>query len=159
MSRYDVRHTPRVPWQATSFVRGHDDTGNDRGEASRLRCVTRAASCTTVAAAVVCRGARPGEPAVQHGERTAVPRNRGARLGELSVLRRRPRPDSTDTDLDGLLAEVWSPDHELPGRFEYDTSARMTGWVDGSAVRYEYVYDDPDRCESHGSTNGDLARR
>ncbi len=37
MSRYDVRHTPRVPWQATSFVRGHDDTGNDRVEASRLR--------------------------------------------------------------------------------------------------------------------------
>lgn len=61
--------------------------------------------------------------------------------------------------LDGLLAEVWSPDHELPGRFEYDTSARMTGWVDRNAVRYEYVYDDQDRCESHGSTNGDLARR
>jgi len=52
-----------------------------------------------------------------------------------------------------------SPDHELPGRFEYDTSARMTGWVDRNAVRYEYVYDDQDRCESQGSTNGDLAYR
>ncbi|MGC0316975.1 putative T7SS-secreted protein [Kitasatospora acidiphila] len=44
----------------------------------------------------------------------------------------------------------------LPMRFEYDDLGRMTAWIDRNDSRYDYVYDDYDRCIAQGGSGGHL---
>ncbi|MFE4022254.1 DUF6531 domain-containing protein [Streptomyces sp. NPDC059101] len=44
-------------------------------------------------------------------------------------------------------------------RFEYDTEHRMTAWIDSNDSRYEYLYDDLDRCTAQSGVEGHLSNR
>ncbi|MEU8888999.1 putative T7SS-secreted protein [Streptomyces sp. NPDC048442] len=47
----------------------------------------------------------------------------------------------------------------LPLVFTYDDRARVTSWTDTNDSRYEYAYDDQDRCIAEGGTEGHVALR
>jgi RHS repeat-associated protein len=57
---------------------------------------------------------------------------------------------------DGNLTEVINSSG-LPLRFTYDTRLRVTSWEDTNNRRYQYAYDDQDRCTAEGGEAGHLA--
>ncbi|MDJ0380732.1 putative T7SS-secreted protein [Streptomyces sp. G-G2] len=44
----------------------------------------------------------------------------------------------------------------LPLRFSYDERGRITSWTDTNDSRYDYAYDDRDRCVAEGGSEGHL---
>ncbi|MFI1200621.1 RHS repeat-associated core domain-containing protein [Streptomyces sp. NPDC020883] len=73
-------------------------------------------------------------------------------------------PDGADQELirygytDGNLTAVVNSSG-LPLRFEYDGSGRVTSWTDTNGSRYEYQYDDQNRCIAEGGVEGHLSLR
>lgn len=69
--------------------------------------------------------------------------------------------DGTDQEIlrygytDGHLTEVTNSSGK-PLRFDCDELGRITAWTDTNGSRYEYVYDDQDRCIHQAGTNGHL---
>ncbi|MCX5404122.1 DUF6531 domain-containing protein [Streptomyces sp. NBC_00335] len=57
---------------------------------------------------------------------------------------------------DGHLTEVVNSSG-LPLRFGYDERARITSWTDTNDRRYEYAYDERDRCVAEGGAAGHMA--
>ncbi|MET9695388.1 putative T7SS-secreted protein [Streptomyces sp. NPDC006529] len=57
---------------------------------------------------------------------------------------------------DGHLTEVTNSSG-LPLRFTYDERGRITSWTDTNDSRYDYAYDDRDRCVAEGGSGGHLA--
>ncbi|MFJ7208488.1 putative T7SS-secreted protein [Streptomyces sp. NPDC098789] len=57
---------------------------------------------------------------------------------------------------DGRLTGVTNSSG-LPLRFDYDERGRITSWTDTNHSRYDYVYDDQDRCVAEGGSGGHLA--
>ncbi|MEV6655376.1 RHS repeat domain-containing protein [Streptomyces sp. NPDC051219] len=47
----------------------------------------------------------------------------------------------------------------VPLRFAYDTVGRVTSWTDTNGRRYDYTYDDHDRCIAEGGSEGHVAAR
>ncbi|MEU9796007.1 putative T7SS-secreted protein [Streptomyces sparsogenes] len=47
----------------------------------------------------------------------------------------------------------------LPLRFEYDMERRIIAWTDTNGRRYDYVYDNRDRCIAEGGEAGHIALR
>jgi RHS repeat-associated protein len=72
--------------------------------------------------------------------------------------------DGTDQEIlrygytDGYLTEVINSSG-LPLQFAYDESGRVTSWTDTNGSRYEYEYDDQDRCIAEGGIEGHVALR
>lgn len=70
-------------------------------------------------------------------------------------------PDGTDQEIrrygytDGHLTEVTNSSGKPP-RFDCDELGRITAWTDTNGSRYEYVYDEHDRCVYQAGTNGHL---
>ncbi|MFF1463787.1 putative T7SS-secreted protein [Streptomyces sp. NPDC058330] len=70
-------------------------------------------------------------------------------------------PDGTDQEIlrygytDGHLTAVTNSSGN-PLRFDCDELGRITAWTDTNNSRYEYVYDDQDRCVYQAGTNGRL---
>ncbi|MES4903249.1 MULTISPECIES: putative T7SS-secreted protein [unclassified Streptomyces] len=73
-------------------------------------------------------------------------------------------PDGGDQELlrygytDGNLTEVINSSG-LPLRFEYDDERRVIAWTDTNDRRYDYVYDNRDRCIAEGGEAGHMALR
>ncbi|MBM7440948.1 putative T7SS-secreted protein [Streptomyces sp. HB132] len=73
-------------------------------------------------------------------------------------------PDGSDQEIlrygytDGHLTEVINSSG-LPLRFAYDDRGRVTSWTDTNDSRYEYAYDDQDRCIAEGGAAGHMALR
>ncbi|WP_455680778.1 DUF6531 domain-containing protein [Streptomyces kronopolitis] len=73
-------------------------------------------------------------------------------------------PDGTDQLLrvfgytDGNLTSVTNSSG-LPLRFDYDARNRVTSWIDTNGSRYEYVYDEQDRCVAEGGEAGHMSLR
>ncbi|MFD4699203.1 putative T7SS-secreted protein [Streptomyces niveus] len=73
-------------------------------------------------------------------------------------------PDGSDQELlhygytDGHLTEVINSSG-LPLRFAYDDRGRVTSWTDTNNSRYDYAYDDRDRCIAEGGAAGHMALR
>ncbi|MFD4692236.1 putative T7SS-secreted protein [Streptomyces sp. NPDC058463] len=59
---------------------------------------------------------------------------------------------------DGHLTEVINSSG-LPVRFAYDDRSRVTSWTDTNDSRYDYAYDDQDRCVAEGGAAGHMALR
>ncbi|MEV6393617.1 putative T7SS-secreted protein [Streptomyces sp. NPDC051907] len=59
---------------------------------------------------------------------------------------------------DGHLAEVTGSSGR-PLRFGCDEHGRITSWTDTNGSRFDYVYDDRDRCIAQSGGNGHLASR
>ncbi|MER7106238.1 putative T7SS-secreted protein [Streptomyces sp. NPDC000229] len=59
---------------------------------------------------------------------------------------------------DGHLTEVINSSG-LPLRFAYDERGRVTSWTDTNGSRYDYVYDEQDRCIAEGGAEGHVALR
>ncbi|MEV6318647.1 DUF6531 domain-containing protein [Streptomyces sp. NPDC051776] len=57
---------------------------------------------------------------------------------------------------DGNLTEVFNSS-DLPLRFGYDGRLRITSWTDTNGRRYEYEYDERDRCVAEGGEAGHIA--
>ncbi|MEU0812619.1 RHS repeat-associated core domain-containing protein, partial [Streptomyces sp. NPDC005970] len=57
---------------------------------------------------------------------------------------------------DGNLTEVTNSSG-LPLRFEYDAERRVIAWIDTNDRRYDYVYDNRDRCIAEGGTEGHIS--
>ncbi|MEE1808465.1 putative T7SS-secreted protein [Streptomyces sp. BE133] len=70
-------------------------------------------------------------------------------------------PDGTDQEIlrygytNGHLTEVTNSSGR-PLRFGCDELGRITSWTDTNGSRYEYVYDEHDRCVYQAGTNGHL---
>lgn len=70
-------------------------------------------------------------------------------------------PDGTDQEIlrygytNGHLTETTNSCGR-PLRFECDELGRITAWTDTNGSRYEYVYDEHDRCVHQAGTNGYL---
>ncbi|MEV6778675.1 putative T7SS-secreted protein [Streptomyces syringium] len=70
-------------------------------------------------------------------------------------------PGGTDTEIvrygctDGDLTEVINSS-ALPLRFTYDERGRVTSWTDRNDSRYDYVYDDEDRCVHQSGVAGHM---
>ncbi len=73
-------------------------------------------------------------------------------------------PDGTDQEIlrygytDGHLTEVVNSSGR-PLCFGYDGLGRITSWTDTNGSRYNYVYDEHDRCVYQTGTNGILEAR
>ncbi|MFI1331858.1 putative T7SS-secreted protein [Streptomyces sp. NPDC020845] len=73
-------------------------------------------------------------------------------------------PDGSDQEIvrygytDGNLTDVINSSG-LPLRFEYDDEKRVISWTDTNDRRYDYVYDNRDRCISEGGTEGHFSIR
>lgn len=73
-------------------------------------------------------------------------------------------PDGSDQEIlryrytDGHLTDVVNSSG-LPLRFAYDDRGRVTSWTDTNESRYEYAYDDQDRCTAQGGAAGHMAMR
>ncbi|MEC4014877.1 putative T7SS-secreted protein [Streptomyces sp. H27-D2] len=63
-----------------------------------------------------------------------------------------------DYSADGDLTEVINSSG-LPLRFEYDDEHRVISWTDTNDRRYDYVYDNRDRCVAEGGTEGHISVR
>ncbi|MDT0426820.1 putative T7SS-secreted protein [Streptomyces salyersiae] len=70
-------------------------------------------------------------------------------------------PDGSDQEIlrygytDGHLTEVVnSAGHSV--RFGYDEQGRIASWIDTNGSRFDYVYDDQDRCTHQSGVNGHL---
>ncbi|MFC9245537.1 putative T7SS-secreted protein [Streptomyces sp. NPDC057136] len=70
-------------------------------------------------------------------------------------------PDGTDQEIlrygytDSHLTDVTNSSGR-PLRFDCDELGRITSWTDTNGSRYEYVYDEHDRCVYQAGTNGHL---
>ncbi|MFE6063532.1 putative T7SS-secreted protein [Streptomyces sp. NPDC056431] len=70
-------------------------------------------------------------------------------------------PDGSDQQIlrygytDGHLTEV-TGSSDRPLRFGCDEQGRITSWTDTNGSRFDYVYDDQDRCTYQSGTNGHL---
>ncbi|MFH9198799.1 putative T7SS-secreted protein [Streptomyces anulatus] len=70
-------------------------------------------------------------------------------------------PDGSDQEIlrygytDGHLTAVTNSS-DRPLRFDCDDLGRITAWTDTNSSRYEYVYDDLDRCVYQSGTDGHL---
>lgn len=70
-------------------------------------------------------------------------------------------PDGSDQEIlrygytGGHLTEVTNSSGK-PLRFDCDEPGRITAWTDTNGSRYEYVYDEHDRCVYQAGTNGHL---
>ncbi|MGW0959414.1 putative T7SS-secreted protein [Streptomyces gelaticus] len=70
-------------------------------------------------------------------------------------------PDGTDQEIlrygytNGHLTEVTNSSGK-PLRFGCDEHGRITSWTDTNDSRYEYLYDEHDRCVHQAGTNGHL---
>ncbi|MGO4759358.1 type IV secretion protein Rhs, partial [Streptomyces sp. 2MCAF27] len=58
----------------------------------------------------------------------------------------------TDGNLTGVINSSG-----LPLRFEYDAERRISAWIDTNDRRYDYVYDNRDRCIAEGGTEGHIS--
>ncbi|WP_346178113.1 RHS repeat-associated core domain-containing protein, partial [Streptomyces cuspidosporus] len=73
-------------------------------------------------------------------------------------------PDGSDQEIvrygytDGDLTEVVNFSG-LPLRFEYDDERRVISWTDTNQRRYDYVYDNRDRCIAEGGEAGHVSVR
>ncbi|MCF6525063.1 putative T7SS-secreted protein [Streptomyces sp. JJ36] len=73
-------------------------------------------------------------------------------------------PDGSDQVLlrygytEGNLTEV-TGSSGVPLRFAYDDEARVVSWTDTNDCRYDYVYDNRDRCIAEGGTEGHVQVR
>ncbi|PWK74622.1 YD repeat-containing protein [Streptomyces sp. CG 926] len=73
-------------------------------------------------------------------------------------------PDGRDQEVlrygytDGHLTDVTNSSG-LPLRFTYDDRGRVTSWTDTNESRYEYAYDEHDRCVAEGGAEGHVALR
>ncbi|MEU5170062.1 putative T7SS-secreted protein [Streptomyces mutomycini] len=73
-------------------------------------------------------------------------------------------PDGTDQEIlrygytDGHLTAVTNSSGK-PLRFDCDELGRITAWTDTNGSRYEYVYDEHDRCVYQTGTEGHLEAR
>lgn len=73
-------------------------------------------------------------------------------------------PNGTDQEIlrygytDGHLTEVTNSSGK-PLRFGCDELGRITSWTDTNGSRYEYVYDEHDRCVHQAGTSGHLEAR
>ncbi|MER6142091.1 putative T7SS-secreted protein [Streptomyces sparsogenes] len=73
-------------------------------------------------------------------------------------------PDGGDQELvrygyaEGNLTEVVNSSG-LPLRFEYDAERRIIAWTDTNDRRYDYVYDNRDRCIAEGGEAGHISLR
>ncbi|MER5412094.1 putative T7SS-secreted protein [Streptomyces virginiae] len=73
-------------------------------------------------------------------------------------------PDGHDQEIlrygytDGHLTDVIDSSG-LPLRFTYDDRGRVTSWTDTNESRYEYSYDEHDRCVAEGGAEGHVALR
>ncbi|MFI1156965.1 RHS repeat domain-containing protein [Streptomyces sioyaensis] len=59
---------------------------------------------------------------------------------------------------DGHLTTVTSADGQ-PLSFGYDARGRVTSWTDSNRRRYEYHYDEQDRCIAEGGEDGHVSLR
>ncbi|MFI1334085.1 putative T7SS-secreted protein [Streptomyces sp. NPDC020845] len=59
---------------------------------------------------------------------------------------------------DGNLTHVTNSSG-LPMRYEYDAERRMIAWIDTNDRRYDFVYDNRDRCIAEGGTEGHVSVR
>ncbi|MFE4694231.1 putative T7SS-secreted protein [Streptomyces sp. NPDC056749] len=70
-------------------------------------------------------------------------------------------PDGTDQEIlrygytDGHLTTVTNSSGK-PRHFDCDELGRISAWTDTNGSRYEYVYDEQDRCVYQAGTNGHL---
>ncbi|MFE7597490.1 putative T7SS-secreted protein [Streptomyces sp. NPDC057494] len=70
-------------------------------------------------------------------------------------------PDGSDQEIlrygytDGHLTEITNSSGR-PLRFGCDEHGRITSWTDTNGSRYDYVYDDQDRCTYQSGANGHL---
>ncbi|MER7794968.1 putative T7SS-secreted protein [Streptomyces sp. NPDC097640] len=64
------------------------------------------------------------------------------------------RYDYTDGNLTGVINSSG-----LPMRFEYDDERRVIAWTDTNDRRYDYVYDNRDRCITEGGDAGHISIR
>ncbi|MFI7101456.1 DUF6531 domain-containing protein [Streptomyces sp. NPDC050161] len=62
-----------------------------------------------------------------------------------------------DYDADGHLAAVTTPASEKPLRFENDVQGRIAAWIDTNGSRFDYTYDDRDRCTAQSGSAGHLS--
>ncbi|MEU9792325.1 RHS repeat-associated core domain-containing protein, partial [Streptomyces sparsogenes] len=105
------------------------------------------------------------------GTPTAIVHSAGYHLkfttheGRITALRLAgAAPDRSDVTLlrygytDGNLTEVINSSG-LPLRFEYDDERRVISWTDTNDRRYDYVYDNRDRCIAEGGTGGHVSIR
>ncbi|MEV7369743.1 putative T7SS-secreted protein [Streptomyces sp. NPDC090301] len=60
--------------------------------------------------------------------------------------------------VDGHLTEVTNSSGR-PTRFGCDEHGRITSWTDTNGSRFDYVYDDRDRCTYQSGTNGHIESR
>ncbi|MBH5336704.1 RHS repeat protein [Streptomyces pactum] len=73
-------------------------------------------------------------------------------------------PDGGDQEVvrygytDGDLTEV-TGSSGIPLRFTYDDEHRVIAWTDTNGSRYDYVYDNQDRCIAEGGEAGHLSLR
>ncbi|MFJ1618522.1 putative T7SS-secreted protein [Streptomyces sp. NPDC088251] len=73
-------------------------------------------------------------------------------------------PDGTDQQIlaygytDGHLTDLTNSSTR-PLRFSYDERGRITSWTDTNNSRYDYTYDDQDRCIAEGGVEGHMALR
>ncbi|WP_306325067.1 putative T7SS-secreted protein [Streptomyces venezuelae] len=73
-------------------------------------------------------------------------------------------PDGSDQEIlrygytDGHLTAVTNS-CGVPVRFGYDSVGRLTSWTDTNGSRFDYVYDDQDRCTYQSGVNGHLETR
>ncbi|TXL85642.1 putative T7SS-secreted protein [Streptomyces sp. IB2014 016-6] len=73
-------------------------------------------------------------------------------------------PDGSDQEIlryrytGGHLTDVINSSG-LPLRFAYDDHGRVTSWTDTNNSRYDYAYDDQDRCIAEGGAAGHMALR
>ncbi|MGW9068647.1 putative T7SS-secreted protein [Streptomyces yangpuensis] len=73
-------------------------------------------------------------------------------------------PDGSDQEIrrygydSGNLTEVFNSSGK-PLAFTYDDRARVTSWTDTNGSRYDYEYDDQDRCVAEGGAEGHVALR
>ncbi|UYQ62735.1 putative T7SS-secreted protein [Streptomyces peucetius] len=59
---------------------------------------------------------------------------------------------------DGHLTDVVNSSG-LPLKFAYDDRARVTSWTDTNGSRYDYAYDDQDRCVAESGAAGHMSLR
>ncbi|WP_158880145.1 RHS repeat domain-containing protein [Streptomyces sp. NRRL F-4428] len=97
------------------------------------------------------RGGRPG------GDRPAGGPQRQTAGGRITALHLTGGPRVLAYGYtDGNLTEVTSSSGR-PLRLAYDDRGRITSWIDTNGSRYEYTYDDQDRCIAEGGADGHLA--
>ena len=98
------------------------------------------------------------------GAPTAIRHHAGYRLtlttedGRITALHAQGQELRRYSYTDGHLTAVTGPDGAAL-RLTYDERARVTSWTDSNGRRYDYRYDDRDRCVAEGGEAGHVALR